>query len=52
LWKIERSSVLAADGLVVLEHHHKLELSDAVGSLRKVRTVRAGESCLTFYKTV
>jgi 16S rRNA (guanine(966)-N(2))-methyltransferase RsmD len=50
LWQIDASSVLASDGLIIIEHHHKLELGDAVGSLRKVRRVRAGESCLTFYK--
>jgi 16S rRNA (guanine(966)-N(2))-methyltransferase RsmD len=50
LWQIDASSVLTSDGLIIIEHHHKLELGDVVGNLRKTRTVRAGESCLTFYE--
>ena len=49
LGQIDEASLLTEDGFVVIEHHHKLALNDVVGRLRKVRTVRAGESCLTFY---
>jgi 16S rRNA (guanine(966)-N(2))-methyltransferase RsmD len=52
LWQINEFSLLTPDGVVILEHHHKLDLGDVVGGLRKTRTVRAGESCLTFYKMV
>lgn len=49
LRQIDGTSVLAEDGFVIIEHHHKLALADVVGSLQKGRAVRAGESCLTFY---
>jgi 16S rRNA (guanine966-N2)-methyltransferase len=49
LWRIHELSLLTPEGVVILEHHHKLELGDVVGGLHKTRTVRAGESCLTFY---
>ena len=51
LMRIDRSSLLAPAGLVSIEHHHKLELTGIIGSLEKARTVRAGESCLTFYRS-
>lgn len=46
---IEGRSLLAPDGIVVVEHHHKRALSDEYGKLRRVRQVRAGESRLSFY---
>jgi 16S rRNA (guanine(966)-N(2))-methyltransferase RsmD len=46
---IDKASVLAEGGFVVIEHHHKLALADTVGRLQKGRVVRAGESCLTFF---
>jgi 16S rRNA (guanine(966)-N(2))-methyltransferase RsmD len=47
---MDEASIMGPDGLVIVEHHHKVELDDAYGSLRKHRVVRAGESCLTFYR--
>jgi len=49
---IERRSLLAPDGLVIVEHHHKRALSGEYGKLRRARQVRAGESCLSFYQMV
>ena len=46
---IDSRSLLAPDGIVIVEHHHKRALSDEYGKLRRVRQVRAGESCLSFY---
>jgi 16S rRNA (guanine(966)-N(2))-methyltransferase RsmD len=47
---IDEASIVDSGGIVIVEHHHKAELDDAYGSLRKHRVVRAGESCLTFYR--
>jgi 16S rRNA (guanine(966)-N(2))-methyltransferase RsmD len=41
--------LLKEEGLVVLEHHHKRELREGYGSLSRVRVLKAGESCLTFF---
>lgn len=49
LAKIEAAELLTADGLLIVEHHHKTSLPDACGSLKQMRQVRAGESCLSFY---
>jgi 16S rRNA (guanine(966)-N(2))-methyltransferase RsmD len=47
---IEAASLLVSDGSVIVEHHHKQRLADSYGRLRQTRQVRAGESCLTFYR--
>ena len=48
--RIDEASIVAPEGLVIIEHHHKCGLGDVYGSLRRHRVVRAGESCLTFYR--
>lgn len=48
--RLDETSILASDGLVIAEHHHKRDLEEAYGRLRRYRVVRAGESCLTFYR--
>jgi 16S rRNA (guanine(966)-N(2))-methyltransferase RsmD len=50
LGQIDRLSLLDIQGMVIVEHHHKRALADDYGSLKKVRQVRAGESCLTFFR--
>lgn len=42
-------SLLAEGGLLVLEHHHKRELRERYGSLKHLRVIKAGESCLSFF---
>ncbi len=42
-------SLLAEGGLLVMEHHHKRELRERYGSLSRLRVLKAGESCLTFF---
>jgi 16S rRNA (guanine966-N2)-methyltransferase len=39
-----------ASGLLVVEHHHKNELRDEIGVLRRWRTLKQGDSCLSFYE--
>lgn len=38
------------NGLLVVEHHHKNELRDQIGILRRWRTLKQGDSCLSFYE--
>jgi 16S rRNA (guanine(966)-N(2))-methyltransferase RsmD len=43
-------SLLAEEGVLVVEHHHKNELKDAVQEIRRWRTLKQGDSCLSFYE--
>jgi 16S rRNA (guanine(966)-N(2))-methyltransferase RsmD len=36
-------------GLVIVEHHHKNSLPDAIGALVKMRILKQGDSALSFY---
>jgi 16S rRNA (guanine966-N2)-methyltransferase len=36
-------------GLVIVEHHHKTELPETVGGLRRTRVLKQGDSALSFY---
>lgn len=38
------------NGLLVVEHYHKNELKDAVGRIRRHRTLKQGDSRLSFYE--
>lgn len=42
-------NLLDADGVLIAEHHAKNSLPDAIGSLRRWRIVKQGESRLSFY---
>ena len=44
-------TILQDDGLLVVEHHHKNELKDAVGQLRRWRILKQGDSALSFYES-
>jgi 16S rRNA (guanine(966)-N(2))-methyltransferase RsmD len=44
--------LVAEDGLVVVEHHHKRELLETYGSLERFRTLKSGESCFTLFRRV
>jgi len=43
-------TVLLDDGVLIVEHHHKNELKDAVGDLRRWRILKQGDSCLSFFE--
>ena len=45
-------TLLNEDGLLVVEHHHKNELKDAVGDIRRWRILKQGDSALSFYERV
>ena len=42
--------LVAADGLLVIEHHHKNDLPDAIGELQRRRVLKQGDSTLSFYE--
>jgi 16S rRNA (guanine966-N2)-methyltransferase len=44
------STLLKEGGLLIAEHHHKNELKDAVGELRRWRILKQGDSSLSFYE--
>ena len=43
-------SLLAADAIVMAEHRRTFSLPERIGSLGKVRTLRQGDSTLTFFR--
>ncbi len=51
LFGARTASLLAADGILVVEHHHKNALKDAVGRIRRWRILKQGDSALSFYET-
>ena len=45
-------ALLREGGLLVVEHHHKNELKDEVGDMRRWRILKQGDSALSFYERV
>ncbi len=45
----EVDRLLAPDGLVVLEHAHRIAAPDRTGRLDRIRNLRSGDSALAFY---
>jgi 16S rRNA (guanine(966)-N(2))-methyltransferase RsmD len=43
------STLLSDSGLLVVEHHHKTDLPEATGKLRRTRILKQGDSSLSFY---
>lgn len=44
--------ILMSEGLLVVEHHHKNELKDAYGEIRRWRILKQGDSALSFYEGI
>jgi len=44
------SELLGPEGLLVVEHHHKTELPDEIGTLTRQRVLKQGDSALSFYR--
>jgi 16S rRNA (guanine(966)-N(2))-methyltransferase RsmD len=44
-----KSTLLAREGVLIVEHHAKTQIPDGVGELRRWRIVKQGESWLSFY---
>jgi 16S rRNA G966 N2-methylase RsmD len=47
---IKTPVLLTEDGLLIVEHHHKKELPDALGNIRRSRILKQGDSSLSFYE--
>ena len=46
----DAAKLLTEDGLLIVEHHHKNELQEAVGQLTRNRLLKQGDSALSFYR--
>jgi 16S rRNA (guanine966-N2)-methyltransferase len=46
----EDSKLLSADGILIAEHHTKMNLPDSIGNLRRWRYLKQGENSLSFYE--
>ena len=46
----DESTLLKSDGLLVVEHHSKMAMPDAVGQLRRWRILKQGDSSLSFFE--
>jgi len=44
-----QSELLSNEGIVIVEHHHKLELPEVLGKLKKTRILKQGDSSLSFF---
>lgn len=43
-------TILDSEGVLVVEHHHKNELKDIAGNIRRWRILKQGDSALSFYE--
>ena len=43
------SSAFSDEGLLIVEHHHKTDLPETTGTLRRTRVLKQGDSSLSFY---
>lgn len=48
----QTESLLSEAGLLVVEHHHKTDLPGQVGTIRRQRILKQGDSVLSFYSAV
>ena len=46
----DATRLMVADGLLVIEHHHKNALPEQIGALRRQRVLKQGDSALSFYE--
>lgn len=46
----QASSLLTENGVLIVEHHHKNELKAEAGSIIRSRTLKQGDSTLSFYE--
>jgi 16S rRNA (guanine966-N2)-methyltransferase len=46
----DTESLLAPDGLLLVEHHHKKVLPSNTGTISRIRVLKQGDSSLSFYE--
>lgn len=49
-WGEHAVQLLAPEGLIVTEHHHKNQLPERIGELECYRVLKQGDSALSFYR--
>ena len=49
LFGTNSAKLLTESGVLVVEHHHKNQLPDELGTLRRTRVLKQGDSALSFY---
>jgi 16S rRNA (guanine(966)-N(2))-methyltransferase RsmD len=49
VFETQSVSLLSEAGLLIVEHHHKQELPETLGSLSRYRVLKQGDSALSFY---
>jgi 16S rRNA (guanine966-N2)-methyltransferase len=52
LFGFHAGALLAAEGGLIVEHHHKNALPDEIGSIRRDRILKQGDSALSFYEVL
>jgi 16S rRNA (guanine966-N2)-methyltransferase len=52
LFGVNSEALLAVDGYLIVEHHHKNPLLHEIGSIRRQRILKQGDSALSFYVRV
>ena len=46
----QAEALFSKNGLLIVEHHHKNDLPEAIGNLRRRRVLKQGDSALSFYE--
>jgi 16S rRNA G966 N2-methylase RsmD len=46
---LDRAEIVKSDGIVIAEHHKKEGVADKIGSLKKRREKRYGETVLSYF---
>lgn len=46
------AELVSQDGLVIVEHRRNFDLPERFGALERVRVLRQGDACLSFYRLV
>ena len=49
---VNSEAMLTVDAYLIVEHHHKNVLPDEIGSIRRQRVLKQGDSALSFYEVV
>ncbi|HET6862623.1 MAG TPA: 16S rRNA (guanine(966)-N(2))-methyltransferase RsmD [Pyrinomonadaceae bacterium] len=47
-----QTQLLSDEGIIIVEHHHKLELPVVIGKLERTRVLKQGDSSLSFFAGV
>jgi len=47
----QAAHLLRADGILIVEHHHKNNLKEMLGHVRRWRILKQGDSALSFYES-